>query len=321
MLRCPAHGAALRHHGEALVCAHGDRYRVVDGIPLLLRPEVRQTRPHLVRRTLEYQATHGAEADAARPAAGIDAFVQHEVGGTGGYMYHALVGRLASYPIPALRMRPQRPGALLLDVGCGWGRWSVAAARAGFQPVGIDPSIEAVKAAGRIARQLGVEAHFLVADARYLPFASDVFDDVFSYSVWQHFEKSDTVLAMQATARVLRADGRACIQMGNTFGLRSLYHQARRGFRPARGFDVRYWRPAELRDAFARHIGPTDLSVDGYFSLNPQPADRHLMPRRYRWVVNASEAVRRASRRVKWLRHMADSVYVEASRHQSGVPG
>src|SRR5204862_87976 len=82
----------------------------------------------------------------------------------------------------------------------GWGRWCFAAARRGYVPIGIDPSLEAIAAGRRIARQLGVDAHFLVADARRLPFRDDAVDVAFSYSVFQHFAKANVQPALRALA-------------------------------------------------------------------------------------------------------------------------
>lgn len=229
-------------------------------------------------------------------------------------MYRSLVGRLSEYPIPTLRFQPESPRERLLDIGCNWGRWVVAASRQGFRPVGIDRSLSAVNAARRVAAQLGAAAHFVVADARHLPFRSGSIDATFSYSVLQHMEKSDARLAMREASRVLRSGGRAVVQMPNGLGLRSLYHQARRSFRRARGNEVRYWHPAELRQAFEADIGPSTLSVDGYLSLNAQPTDRHLLPRRFRWVVDVSEALRQISGRVRWLADLADSLYVTSRK-------
>ena len=38
-------------------------------------------------------------------------------------------------------------GTRLLDIGCSWGRWSLAAAARGYDAVGIDPSLGAIMAA------------------------------------------------------------------------------------------------------------------------------------------------------------------------------
>src|SRR5204863_8472237 len=136
-------------------------------------------------------------------------------------------GVLDRYPIPVLRL-PDGGGRRLLDVGCSWGRWSMAAARNGYRVVGIDPSLGAVMAARRVARDLKFDASFVVGDARFLPFVQDSFDTVFSYSVIQHFSKVDAKQAIGEIARVLAHGGTTKVQMPSQLGIRCLYHQFRR---------------------------------------------------------------------------------------------
>ena len=69
-----------------------------------------------------------------------------------------------------------------------------------------------------------------------------------------------------------------------------------------------------MREELSRAVGPTELSVDGFLTLNPQPADLPLLPPRYRALVHVSEAYRRASRRLPFLVHVADSVYAASRR-------
>jgi SAM-dependent methyltransferase len=170
-----------------------------------------------------------------------------------------------------------------------------------------------VRAARRVAAQLGVEATFVVADARHLPFADGSFDQAFSYSVLQHFARSDVMAALGEVARVLRPDGGSLIQMANRFGVRSLHHQLRRR-RAARDFEVRYGTPRELERAFTQAIGPSELSVDGFFSLKAQAADLPLLPLRSRVVVRASETMRATSRWLPLLGGLADSLYISSRR-------
>jgi hypothetical protein len=97
--------------------------------------------------------------------------------------------------------------------------------------------------------------------------------------------------------------------MPNAFGIRSLYHQARRGFREADRFDVRYWTPQALLRTFSREIGPSTLSIDGFFGLGIQPADVDLLPLHLRPVVHSSEFLRRHA---PFLLPVADSLYVRS---------
>jgi SAM-dependent methyltransferase len=243
----------------------------------------------------------------------IDPFVQRTIAATNGNMYADLVGKLKEYPIPDLRLPPGN-GALFLEIGCNWGRWCVAASRAGYYPVGIDPSLKGVRAAQRVSRQLGISAVYAVADGRYLPFRTQSFDQVFSYSVLQHLSPEDVRSTLNEIGRVLRVGGTSTVQMPNVFGVRCLYHQVRRGFREAREFEVRYWTPHELRRTFQAAIGPSQLSVDGFFSLNAQISDARFLPYRYRAVVYASDALRRLSRVLRPLTYLADSLYVSTVR-------
>jgi hypothetical protein len=81
--------------------------------------------------------------------------------------------------------------------------------------------------------------------------------------------------------------------MPNALGALNLVRLAQRRFRKGDAFEVRYWTPAELRRVFGR-IGRTDLSTDGFFTLNPQKRDLDLLPTRFRALVRVSEALKRA---------------------------
>jgi hypothetical protein len=67
-----------------------------------------------------------------------------------------------------------------------------------------------------------------------------------------------------------------------------------------------------MREAFDLLVGPSDVEVDGFFSLNVQPSDLDLMPFRYRALIRVSEWLRGWSRDVQFLRNVADSLYVRA---------
>ncbi len=165
-LVCPRDRSPLNGHGRTLCCANGHAYPVVDGIPVLLIDDVDQTfgaarkslaravhdeadprAPELYLESIEIsdEEKQGViELAARRPS--IDPVVAYLVAATNGLMYRHLIGRLDSYPIPEISLPPGE-GRTLLDVGCSWGRWSIAAARRGYAVIGIDPSLGAVMAA------------------------------------------------------------------------------------------------------------------------------------------------------------------------------
>jgi SAM-dependent methyltransferase/uncharacterized protein YbaR (Trm112 family) len=320
-LACPLDGEPVRREGDELVCPAGHAYAVIEGIPVMLVPGAERIHGYLdesleaverVRRgePLGWEAELSAMTDA--PAERVDPWVQDEIVRTCGGLYVGLHNRLPRYPIPRLRL-PAGHGRRLLDVGCNWGRWTIAAARAGYDAVGIDPSLRSLLAARGVCRQLGVEARFVVGDARRLPFAKDAFDVGFSYSVFQHFPREGLEESLGELARVVRPDGFCDVQMANRFGLRQLYAERRQRAAPEDIFAVRRYSPGELKEIFERRIGPSRFEVDGFFTLNAQVSDLDLLPSRLRLVVRVSEALRRLSRFVPLLWRLADSLTIRST--------
>jgi uncharacterized protein YbaR (Trm112 family) len=320
-LVCPRDQGDLRRESDHLICLQFHRYPIVDGVPIMLLGDLPQTAPEVTRRSL-------AAADSAPPDmaphpirnGAVDAYVQDAIVGTNGNLYGRIAGKLPRYPIPEMRLPPAREGARdLLDLGCNWGRWSIASARRGYRPVGMDPGLESIIPARRIAHQLGVVARFLVGDARYIPFRAGRFDVVYSYGVLQHFAPVDAKLAIAEAARVVTAHGTVLIQMAARYGLLSLLQQARRGFRDPHGFEVRYWKPSDIEAAFRSLIGPTTLSVDGYLTLNPQPTDLDLLPFYSRQIVRVSEKMRALSQYLPSLLQISDSIFAAAIKSEANI--
>ena len=97
------------------------------------------------------------------------------------------------------------PGTRLLDVGCGPGTITAAAAARGADAVGVDLAV-GMLALGR-ARHPHLE--LLEADAEALPFPDDAFDALVGGFVLNHLPAVETALA--EAARVLRPGGRMAV--------------------------------------------------------------------------------------------------------------
>ena len=334
-LVCPIDQQSLEVVGTTLVCGSRHAYPIVDRVPVMLIPGAPQTiglaDQSLRRARLElvderapdlYLESLGISAEEkngvlqmARKGSAIDPVVAYLVAATNGLMYRHLIGSLDRYPIPELPL-PPGAGRSLLDVGCSWGRWTLAATALGYKAVGIDPSLGAVMAARRVAQALGADCRFVVGDARHLPFPDGQFDGVYSYSVIQHFSRSDAARAIAEAGRILKAGGTAKVQMPTRYGIRCLLHQLRRGFRDGEGFEVRYWSLPELRRMFGARVGATRIDADCYFGIGLQRSDTELMTPMLAAVVRASEGVKAISRHVRALVWVADSVFAEAVKRQ-----
>lgn len=325
LLACPVDKSPLQRADHVLRCANGHEFPVVEGIPVLLPPDANDTIDAMGATRVAvssasnddplYLKTLGLDENERtrlrhnfeRGGYEIDPVVSYMVAATCGNIYKGLVGRLPRYPIPDFRLK-NGSEKLLLDLGCNWGRWCVAASREGFVPVGIDPQIGAVLAARRVAKQLGITAHFVCGDARHLPFRADVFDTVFSYSVLQHLSRNDVSDVANESRRVMKPGAESFIQMPHALGIRCLQQQIRRGFREANGFEVRYWSLAQLRVLFEKMIGPTTFEIDCFFGIGLQGSDVDMLPAGLATLVRLSEVLRQ----VPPLRFVADSVYVRS---------
>ena len=330
-LSCPRDGQELERINDELVCPAEHHFPVVDGIPVLLMGDIdptlhvltssiaaarqqKRTDGHLFLETLgiDGDQRRAVLEDFLNDASEIDPAINYLIAHTNGTLYKHLVGRLPAYPIPEIDL-PEGNDGYFLDVGCSWGRWSMAAARKGYLPVGIDPSLGAVMAGRRAARRLGLDIKWVVGDARYLPFKDSVFDVVYSYSVLQHFRLEDLKAALGETRRILKPNGCVQIQLANQYGIRSLYHQMRRGFRAPRGFEVRYLKPKTIKALFSQSDYRTEIRSDCYFGLGLQKSDSYLMPLWKRVLLLGSELLKKMSHRLTALRLVADSVFLIAS--------
>lgn len=107
-----------------------------------------------------------------------------------------------------------RPGMRLLDVACGEGQLVRLALRRGIEAHGVDLSEVALAKARREAPS----AVLSTANGETLPYPDEAFDRVTNMGSLEHYE--DPVRGAAEMARVVKTDGRVCLHVPNTFGLR-----------------------------------------------------------------------------------------------------
>ena len=97
-------------------------------------------------------------------------------------------------------------GKLVLDVGCGMGRFAEVATRWGAHVVGVDLSLAAEVAARNLADR---SATFFQADVFNLPFAPESFDYIYSIGVLHH--TPDCERAFKVLPALLKPGGKIAI--------------------------------------------------------------------------------------------------------------
>jgi len=139
-------------------------------------------------------------------AAGLDETYRFETwrdaaAGVAYYDVHVSVIEQRETCVPLLRRVLERPGQLILESGCGTGRWMAFFARSGHRVIGLDDSPGPLQ----VARAHDPALRLVRGDARCAPFPDATFDVVFSAYVAEHFD--DGPLAFFREARRLLKPG------------------------------------------------------------------------------------------------------------------
>lgn len=108
-----------------------------------------------------------------------------------------------------------KPGAKVLDLGCGTGRTTAPLARAGFDVVGVDVSQEMIER----ARRLFPDLTFRLGDATDLEFDDGTFEYVlFSFNGLDYVEtEAKRLEALREVRRVLRDGGKFAFSTHNSW--------------------------------------------------------------------------------------------------------
>lgn len=183
-----------------------------------------------------------------------------------------------------------RPGAEVLEVGCGIGLDSARMVRHGMHVTATDLTQVGVSVAAARSVAQGWDVRYICADGEHLPFADESFDYVYSFGVMHH--APDTQACINEAHRVLRDGGQALIMLYHRRSLNELVHRLLRI--PFEERDelcpvVRRFTKAEVRRMFAvfRDVRVQSDFVfgEGYgvlFRLTPRPLYR-LLSRMLGW--------------------------------------
>jgi SAM-dependent methyltransferase len=248
----------------------------------------------------------------------IPEYAQRKIARTNGRLWRSRVGRLTELPIPEIPI-PPGDGGLLLDIGCGWGRWTAAAARRGYVPVGIDIQLDAARATLQTLRSLGLPGYVVVADLQHLPFAPDVFSAVWSFSVLQHAHRKYVASCLDGIQRSLKPRGFVELEFPTRWGLRNMLARAFRRVDEDEldSWCVRYYALSELRALMQSRFEQYDYRAHCFFGTGILPDDLRHVPTRFAPLILASTALTVMTRAIRPLKRLADSVYVRGVKNPS----
>ena len=199
----------------------------------------------------------------------------------------AYVGRGYSHEAAFYRHAVRRAGfdreERVLDLGCGFGRWTAFLAEVNPAVVGIDPLPKRLDMARRLMALLGFDnARFETATADALPFGDDSFESVWSFSAFHFCPRAASFAELR---RVLVPGGR--FFAGYYFGLGRVVDLLCRAYRRggwddpdaamawqalAKGLEsdapLHYATSESVREIFAAH----GFAAEDVFVSDPRPA-------------------------------------------------
>lgn len=251
-LACPADQSPLEptdRAAESLVCTQcGRRFPVTDGIPCLLPRTDDLPRLEAAAKSAE-RARRDAEAE------------QYD------QMLLLRLFSLFELPLTLSRLAPEE-GDLLLEVGCGTGRFTARLGQAGAWILAVDHSLASLQVArAKLSAEERERVLFIQADASYLPIRAEAADRVLSCQMLEHLPTPES--RERAVGEMAR-----CLRPGGRLALSAYWHPPLlRWFMPKEGRhagEIYYYRfrRRELRELLAPHIELREVTARlGYVIL------------------------------------------------------
>lgn len=240
--------------------------------------------------------------------------VQQQVAATNGIHYIDRIGKLKDYPQFELPVKPVQGNKLMLDIGCGWGRWVAGAAKKGYIPVGIDLRQEFCVTARQTIANHGFNGYTLVADLKNLPFKPNVFDLVWSFSVIQHTHKIRLIECLKHIYRILHPSGFTKLEFPNKNGLRNRPGPAKKFAGEADDYNswcVRYYTPDEYKGMIQPLFGNFKYMVHSLLGIGILKEDLRYVSFKNKLIVLLSLFGTALSKIFPFLQQFADSIYIQ----------
>ncbi len=285
-------------------CLH--YYDVVEGIPILIDESKNDSSYHLMDKRSPDPNIH------EKNSYGIYKFVEKNIKGTSGYLYKNDV--LKKYPIPNIDINSNNLSRkLFLDIGCGWGRWTISSAHSTEISIGVDVSIDSLICAKNIAKELNLNCFFIYADIRNLPLKKNIIDIAYSYSVFQHLSSQDFFRSIKSIYSVLGNKGEIHIQIMNKFALRNLFVQLKRNFKKPVNFEVRYHSYKRLFKPLSRFFKNIKITNCSFFT-QARLEDFNYLTTGGKFIILVSLILNSVSRYLNFLKYLSDNIYVSGKK-------
>ena len=249
--------------------------------------------------------------------------VQNQIAATNGFHYLDQIGKLKEYPVYELPVEKVTGQKLMLDIGCGWGRWLIAGSNKGYTPVGVDIRLEFCETALKVMRDMGKMGFVTVGDLENLPFKHNLFDLVWSFSVIQHTHYDRLVNCLKGINDILRADGYTMLEFPNRSGIRNQMGNVRENESEKDDYNswvVRYYTIEEYQQIFKTYLQDFTYTTHSFLGLGVLREDLKYVTARKKILCAASLMLTQATHALPFLTRYADSLYIKARKKFNDTP-
>jgi ubiquinone/menaquinone biosynthesis C-methylase UbiE/uncharacterized protein YbaR (Trm112 family) len=245
--------------------------------------------------------------------------VQQQIAATNGIQYVDKVGKMQDYPAYELPVKKVAQG-IMLDIGCGWGRWLMAGIEKGYIPVGIDLRLEFCETTLATLKNKNGSGYVVVADLKELPFRDNTFDFVWSFSVIQHTHKVRLISCLQNIHRILKGGGFTKLEFPNKNGFRNKRGPVKSAALTAEDYDswaVRYYSIKKYHDLFTGVFDNFKYTVHSFLGIGVLKEDLKYVSFKNKILCAVSLGFTALSKFIHPLKAIADSIYIQADKKGS----
>lgn len=248
--------------------------------------------------------------------------VQQQVAATNGIHYIDRIGKLKNYPIFSLPVKNASEKQIMLDIGCGWGRWMLGAANKNYLPIGIDLRLEFCKTARQTLIKNGKSGYTVVADLQNLPFDNNIFDLIWSFSVIQHTHKSRLENCLTHVNRILKPDGSVKLEFPSKTGIYNRIVNVKREMENAQdinSWSVRYYTISDYKNILSNFLTNLKVLNHSFLGIGILPEDLKYVSFKNKLVVIISLIGSFLVKIIKPLIFLSDSIYITGNKKSTDL--
>jgi SAM-dependent methyltransferase len=124
---------------------------------------------------------------------------------------------------------------LILDAGCGDGKWEFYLSAQSYHMIGVDYTIDTLQRNQKTTHDHQYSCKFLCADISNFPIRSNSINGYLSIGVWEHFQTEEQVNLASEAFKILQPGGIIVIDVPNSFSPWTITRKIKSSYRKYKG--------------------------------------------------------------------------------------